>query len=320
MKVFVTGGAGFIGSHLVESLLSSGYEVSVLDDLSTGLLENINKFESHKNFKFTKGCILNKSDIKKAGDSCQMVFHLAAAVGVKNIIEKPLDSMIRNLKGTENILEFSQQSKAKCYIASTSEVYGKGTKIPFSEEDDLLLGPPHKHRWSYAAAKLADEHLALSYAIEKELNVIVGRHFNTVGPRQSSRYGMVIPRFIDQALQELPLTVYGNGLQSRCFTHVRDVIPLMIQVMEDQSIKGEIINFGSNQEISINCLAKTVIQETKSSSTLVYQSYESVYGENFEDMQRRVPDTSKLSRITHKVPMTSIQEIIKDIVANLKEG
>lgn len=310
MRVLITGGAGFIGSHLAEALLKEGDEVFIIDNLSTGSMDNIIHLKGTKGFKYYIDTIMNTYLMAELVDLSDVIYHLAAAVGVKLIVESPVYTIETNIKGTEVVLELANKKKKKVVITSTSEVYGKGVKVPFAEDDDLLLGPTNKGRWSYACSKAIDEFLALAYWKEKKLPTVVARLFNTVGPRQSSQYGMVLPRFIKQALQGYPITVYGDGKQSRCFTWVGDVVDALIKLANTDEAVGEIFNIGSNEEISIIDLANLVKELLNSNSPIKFLSYEQAYEEGFEDMIRRAPDISKIQKLIGFKPTKSIREII----------
>ncbi len=310
MKFLITGGAGFIGSHLAEELLNEGNEVYVIDNLSTGSIHNIIHLKDNRNFKYYIDTIMNTYLMAELVDLCDIIFHLAAAVGVNLIVESPVYTIETNIKGTERVLDLANKKKKKVIIASTSEVYGKGVKIPFAENDDLLLGPTNKGRWSYACSKAIDEFLALAYWKEKKLPTIVARLFNTVGPRQSSQYGMVLPRFIKQALKDEPITVYGDGKQTRCFTWVGDVVGALIKLSRTDKAIGEIFNIGSDEEITILELAQLVKNLLNSNSPIKFLSYDEAYEEGFEDMMRRVPDITKIKNIIGFKPTKSINEII----------
>jgi UDP-glucose 4-epimerase len=309
--VLITGGAGFIGSHLAEALLKKGDEVYVIDNLSTGSMDNIIHLKQENKFKYYIDSIMNTYLMAELVDLCDVIFHLAAAVGVKLIVESPVYTIETNIKGTEQVLNLANKKKKKVIITSTSEVYGKATKVPFGENDDLLLGPTSKGRWSYACSKAIDEFLALAYWKEKKLPTVVARLFNTVGPRQSSQYGMVLPRFVKQALNNEPITVYGDGKQTRCFTWVGDVIDALIKLSEEDKAVGDIFNIGSNEEITILNLAELVKEIVGSSSVIKFISYDEAYEEGFEDMMRRVPDISKIQKLIGFKPSKSIKEIIK---------
>ncbi|MFA5357117.1 MAG: GDP-mannose 4,6-dehydratase [Candidatus Omnitrophota bacterium] len=318
MKVLITGGSGFIGSHLSEELLSLGNEVIVLDDLSTGRYENIEHILPNKNFEFVEGSVLDAILLDKLVEKVDIVFHLAAAVGVELIVRDPLQSLTTNIKGSEMVLEMANRYHKKILITSTSEIYGKNVNGPLKEDDDRILGSPLKVRWSYSTAKAVDEMLAYVYWKEKKVPSIIVRLFNTVGPRQTGAYGMVMPRFVTQALKNEPITVYGNGRQSRCFIHVKDVVRTLANLIKEPKAVGEVFNIGSQEEITIEQLAKEIIKLTGSKSKIEYIPYEKAYEEGFEDMQRRVPDTSKINKLIGFKPTYTLQEIIKDIVNYLK--
>ena len=317
-RVLITGGAGFIGSHLAEALLERGQRVTVIDNLSTGQFDNIAHLTGHPNFRFAIEDITNEIVFDRLASECDLIFHLAAAVGVKLIVENPVHTIETNVMGTEAVLKAALRYRAKVLIASTSEVYGKGNHIPFQEDDDVVLGPTCRSRWSYAASKMVDEFLGLAYHREKALPVVVFRLFNTVGPRQTGRYGMVIPRFVRQALQGKPLTVYGDGQQSRCFLHVSDAVRAMIALSECPQAVGEVFNVGSTQETTILDLAKKVLRATDSpDDRIIFIPYEEAYAEGFEDMYRRVPNVSKVHRFTNWQGQHSLDEIIQDVIASL---
>jgi len=318
MKVLITGGAGFIGSHLAENLVEKGKEVFVIDDLSTGRLENIKHLKERKNFHYIIDSVLNRDILKKLIDECDQVYHLAAAVGVDLILRQPLKSLITNVEGTKLVLEYASQKRKKVLIASTSEVYGKSKKVPFQEDDDRVVGSSDKARWGYACSKALDEFLALAYFREKKLPVIIVRIFNTVGPRQTGRYGMVVPRFVRQALTGKALTIYGDGKQSRCFAYVDDVVEGMVQLMGEPGAIGQIFNIGSDEEISIEDLAKKIKKLTGSQSRLIYLPYKEVYNEGFEDIRRRVPDLTKISRIIGYKPKYDLKAILQKTIEHFK--
>lgn len=318
MKILVTGGAGFIGSHLTEDLLRRDNQVIVIDNLSTGRYENIEHLLDNKDFEFVEGNILDVTLVDKLVEKVDHIFHLAAAVGVDLIVKKPLESLTTNIKGSEIVLEGALRYRKKILITSTSEIYGKNVNGPLKEDDDRILGSPLKTRWSYSTAKAVDEMLAHIYYKEKKLPTIIVRLFNTVGPRQTGAYGMVMPRFIEQALKNEPLSVYGSGKQSRCFLHVRDVVSALIKLTEELQASGEVFNIGSQEEISIEQLAKYIINLTKSSSKIEYIPYEQAYEEGFEDMQRRIPDISKIRKFIGFEPTYTLSEIIKDTIDYLK--
>jgi UDP-glucose 4-epimerase len=296
VKVLITGGAGFIGSYLSEAYLERSKEVYVIDDLSTGRLENIKHLLKNPSFHFINDTILHREIMLELTGICDVVVHLAAAVGVKLIIDEPLKSIHTNIAGTEMVLELANKFRKKTFLASTSEVYGRNSKVPLSEDDERIYGSTAVARWSYAATKAMDEFLALAYYRNKQLPVIVARFFNTVGPRQTGRYGMVVPRFVGQALRNEPLTIYGTGEQTRTFTYVEDVVQGIMALIDEPSAVGEIFNIGGEQEISINELARRVKSLSGSTSSIEYIAYERAYQVGFEDMERRVPDVSKLKR------------------------
>lgn len=314
MHALVTGGAGFIGSHLVERLLGLGYEVTALDDLSTGSHDNVAALEGHQRFHLVIGTILNERLVDKLAERCDVIFHLAAAVGVELIIKKPLESMTTNIRGSEIILEMAHRYRRKILVASTSEIYGKNSNGPLRENMDRILGSPLKSRWSYSTSKAVDEILAYVYWKEKEVPTIIVRLFNTVGPRQSGAYGMVIPRFVSQAVKGKPLLVHGTGTQSRCFLHVTDTVTALIKLMEHPKAVGDVFNVGSQEEVTIEELAKRVIAITGSPSPLVHIPYEEAYEEGFEDMPRRVPDITKLRQLIDFEPTFTLNEIIRSVV------
>jgi UDP-glucose 4-epimerase len=316
MKALITGGAGFIGSHLSEYLLSTGDLVIVLDNLSTGRLENIAHLQDNPDFSFVEGTITDQELMDKLIGQSDIVFHLAAAVGVQLIIQSPVNTIETNVFGTEVILRAAQRHQTKVVLASTSEVYGKRTKTPFSEDDDRLLGPTTKSRWSYAASKALDEYLALAYYHERNLPVVICRLFNTVGARQTGRYGMVIPRFVKQALTNQPLTVYGDGTQTRCFCDVADVVRAMATLAETSQAEGDVFNIGNTEEVTITELAQRIILHTKSRSPIQYISYEEAYEPGFEDMQRRVPDINKITRLINWRPTYSLDQLLKRLIAS----
>lgn len=315
MKVFITGGAGFIGSHLAERLINNGHSVSVLDDLSTGLITNLALVMDAPGFSFTKGTVLDADLVSKMVSATDVVFHLAAAVGVKLIMDEPSRSLRTNITGTENVLNAALAKKTLTLLASSSEVYGKATKFPFNEDDDLVLGATKNHRWSYACAKMLDEFMALAYARDSDLPVVVLRFFNTTGPRQTGRYGMVVPSFVQNALDGTPLKVHGTGNQSRCFGHVADVVDALMRLMVTPEARGQVFNIGNDQEISIRNLAEHIIKATGSSSEIEIVPYDSVYPEGFEDMMRRQPDISKLEATIGFRPRRPLEEIVADLIA-----
>ena len=313
MKYLITGGAGFIGSHLVEKLIARGDQVVTLDNLSTGSDNNLSGIK--EKITFQEGNILDKASIDKLVSESDYVVHLAAALGVLNIVNKPLESLRTNLQGSEVVLEACDKYKKPVLIASTSEIYGKNDKVPLNEEDDRIIGHPLKSRWSYSEAKAVDESLAYFYYLENKLPIRIVRFFNTVGPRQVGHYGMVVPRFISAALMNEPLSVYGSGDQSRCFCHVDDAVRALLLVMDSEKAVGEVFNVGNNQQITIMDLAKKVIELIGSSSSIEKIAYEKAYPEGFEDMQRRVPDISKIKQVLGWTPEINLDQIIKDIAA-----
>ena len=313
MKYLITGGAGFIGSHLVEKLIARGDQVVVFDNLSTGSAINLSGIR--EKITFHEGNILNKAAIDKLVSESDYVVHLAAALGVLNIVNKPLESLRTNLQGSEVVLEACDKYKKPVLIASTSEIYGKNDKVPLNEEDDRIIGHPLKSRWSYSEAKAVDESLAYFYYLENKLPIRIVRFFNTVGPRQVGHYGMVVPRFISAALKNEPLSVYGSGDQIRCFCHVTDAVKGLLLVMDSGKAVGQVFNVGNNAQISIMELAKKVIEITGSKSIIEKIAYEKAYPEGFEDMQRRVPDISKIKRVLGWEPKINLNQIINDIAA-----
>ena len=302
MRYLITGGAGFIGSHLADALIARGDEVFILDDLSTGSVENIRHLKSNNRFHYFFDSITNKQVLAELVDESDVIFHLAAAVGVRLIVESPVRTIETNVYGTQLVLDAASKKKKLVFTASTSEVYGKSDKIPFHEDADLVLGATTKGRWSYAASKALDEFLALSYWKEKKLPVIVVRLFNTVGPRQTGRYGMVVPNFVRQALAGSPITIYGSGQQSRCFCDVRDTVEAILRLVANERAIGEVVNIGSEQEVTIEGLAKVVKQRTQSDSSITFVPYDQAYEPGFEDMQRRVPALEKLEGLTKFPP------------------
>lgn len=318
MKILVTGGAGFIGSHLSEELLKGGHSVLAFDNLSTGTYENILPIKNNRQFKFIKGDILDEKLVDKSVRGVDAVYHLAAAVGVELVVKKPLESLTTNIKGSENILNKACKYKKKVLVVSSSEIYGKNVNGPLKEDDDRVLGSPLKTRWGYSTAKAVDEMLAYVYYKDKGLPTVIVRLFNTVGPRQSGAYGMVLPRFVKQALANEPLTVYGPGSQTRCFMHVKDAVWAMIKLMELPSATGEVFNVGSQEEISIEDLAKRIIEITASKSKIIYIPYDQAYEEGFEDMPRRVPDITKIANLIGFKPTVILDDIIKDVLNYLR--
>ena len=314
MRALITGGAGFIGSHLAEALLAEGEEVTIIDDLSTGRFANIQHLVDHPKFRYIIESITNETVMDRLVGECDIIYHLAAAVGVEMVINEPLRVLETNLVGTETVLRLASCHRKKVLLSSTSEVYGKNEKVPFKEEDDCVLGSTTHIRWCYAASKAIDEFLALAYYKDHGLPVIIVRLFNTVGPRQTGRYGMVIPRFVRQALAGEPITVYGDGLQTRCFADVADVVPAIIALTRHPDAVGQVFNIGSTEEITILELAQRVKALTGSDSEIVFVPYEEAYGEGFEDMRRRVPDLSKISRLIGYRPQISLDETLRRVI------
>ncbi len=318
MHYLITGGAGFIGSHLADRLVAGGHKVTALDDLSTGRYENISHLKGDSNFQLTIGSILNEYLVDKLAERCDAIFHLAAAVGVELIVKHPLESLTTNIRGSEIVLEMAYRYHKKLLITSTSEIYGKNANGPLKEDEDRILGSPLKSRWSYSTSKAVDEMLAYVYWKEKGLPTVIVRLFNTVGPRQTEAYGMVLPRFASQALEGRDLTVYGSGKQSRCFLHVRDAVDALIKLMDNPNACGEVFNVGSQEEITIEALAKKVVEITRSRSKIIYIPYEKAYEEGFEDMERRVPDISKVRNLIGFNPSIDLNAIIKDVINYIK--
>jgi UDP-glucose 4-epimerase len=314
LRCLITGGAGFIGSHLAEALLNRGDEVFILDDLSTGSVENVRHLKSFDRFHYVFDSITNKHLLAELVDESDVVLHLAAAVGVRLIVESPVRTLETNVYGTQLVLDAASKKKKLVFTASTSEVYGKSEKVPFHEDADLVLGATTKGRWSYAASKALDEFLALSYWKERKQPVIVARLFNTVGPRQTGRYGMVVPNFVRQALDGSPITVFGTGRQSRCFCDVRDTVEAILRLLSSDSAVGEVINIGSDEEVSVEGLARLVKQRTNSTSPIEYVPYDQAYEPGFEDMLRRVPCLDKLERLISFRPRTRLTEIVDRVV------
>jgi len=319
MSSLITGGAGFIGSHLAEDLLAQGREVFVLDDLSTGSIKNIAHLESNPNFHCIIDSVENESVTEDLIKSCDRIYHLAAAVGVKLIVEQPAKTIKTNISGTDVVLRYACRYRKKVLIASTSEVYGKSNKPSFSEGDDLIIGPPHKHRWAYAVSKAVDEFLAMAYWYEKSLPIIAARLFTTVGPRQTGKNGTVIPRLVTQALSDRPMTVYGNGKQTRCFIYVKDTVGGLIKLMDSDDTIGEVFNLGNPNEVSIYDLAVMIKKMTGSNSEIQTIPYEEAYKEGFEDMFRRVPNIEKAKRVIGFAPRTSLSEILKEVISAISE-
>jgi UDP-glucose 4-epimerase len=314
VRALLTGGAGFIGSHLAERLLQLGYEVLVIDDLSTGSIENISHLKSERGFSYTIDSINNESLLAELIDRSDVVFHLAAAVGVKLIVEQPVRTIETNVHGTEVVLKHASKKRKLVVLASTSEVYGKSTDVPFREGAELVLGATVKHRWAYACSKLLDEFLALAYWKERKLPVVIARLFNTVGPRQTGQYGMVLPTFVGQAIGGRPLTVFGDGRQSRSFTYVGDVVDALIGLAREPRAVGEVFNIGSKNEVTIRDLAERVKQLADSDSLIQYVPYDQAYEAGFEDMPRRVPDLSKIGALIGYEPKLGLDDIIRSVV------
>lgn len=317
-RALITGGAGFIGSHLAEYLLDEAYDVCVLDDLSTGSVGNLAHIDTD-DLSIVNGDVVDRAVIDRLVRDCDIVFHLAASVGVRRVVDLPIESISINITGTEVVLEAAARWGKRTIIASTSEVYGKSTKVPFSEDDDLVLGPTHNVRWGYAASKAIDEYLTLAYVRDRGLPATIVRLFNTVGPRQTGRYGMVIPTFVRQALNTDPITIHGDGTQRRAFAHVSDVITAVHQLAERDDTVGQVFNVGSDYEISISDLADLVKERAKSESLIVTMPYEEAWDvDGFEDIQRRVPDLTKIRRLIGYEPSWTIEEIIDDVIAHFR--
>jgi UDP-glucose 4-epimerase len=320
VRALITGGAGFIGSHLAEALLEEGHEATVIDDLSTGSIENIAHLKKRRGFGYTIDSISNEPLLAELIDQSDLVFHLAAAVGVKLIVDQPVHTIETNVRGTEVVLKHANKKKKLVVIASTSEVYGKSAAVPFSEDADLVLGPTPKHRWAYACSKALDEFLALAYWKEKKLPVVIVRFFNTVGPRQTGQYGMVVPTFVRQALAGQPLTVFGDGTQSRSFTYVGDVVWALLRLVNEPQAVGEVFNIGNGEEISIRGLAEKVKTITGSASEIVTVPYDQAYEAGFEDMPRRVPDIRKIRRLIGYEPRVGLDEMLRRIVDHFQKS
>lgn len=314
MRILITGGAGFIGSHLAEVLLEKNHDVTVIDDLSTGSMENISHLKRDVRFEYHLDTIFNRQLVAELVDLADVVFHLAASVGVHNIVQSPVRTIENNVRGSEIVLEMAAKKNKRVLLTSTSEVYGKSTKFPFSEEDDLIMGPTFKGRWSYACSKAIDEFLALAYYHERKLPVTIVRLFNTVGPRQTGRYGMVLPTFARQALNDEPVTVFGTGEQSRCFGHVDDVVRGIVSCAFSESTIGQVFNLGATEEITMNELASRVIKAAGSKSPVVHVPYADAYHPGFEDMERRIPDIRKASAYFGYAPTYSLNDIIESVV------
>ena len=320
MRFLITGGAGFIGSHLSDRLLADGHQVTALDDLSTGRRENLAAAMLSPHFRLVKGRVETAPELADLVAEADLVIHLAAAVGVDLVVKSPVYTIETNLQATEAVFGHAARSGTRVIAASTSEVYGKANKATFKETDDLVIGPPTHFRWSYAASKAMDEFLAFAYRKEKGLKATIVRFFNTVGPRQVGEYGMVIPRFVEQALAGRPIRVFGDGEQSRCFCHVHDTIRALLALAADPATEGEIFNIGSPAQVSINELARRIITLTGSASTLEHIPYDQAYAPGFEDMLRRVPDIHKIHRVTGWEPQKNLDEIIRDVAAHMRNG
>lgn len=320
MRILVTGGAGFIGSHLSERLIGDGHKVTVIDDFSTGSASNLTTLTGSPNFTLVNGSILDTNALNPLIDKADYVFHLAAAVGVFNIVKHPLNSLLTNIRGTENVLEAAHATNTPVFLTSSSEVYGKNVSDSLKESDDRILGSPVTLRWSYSEAKAIDESLAYAYFIEKQLETRIVRFFNTVGPRQLGAYGMVVPRFVKAALNCEPVTIYGNGKQTRCFAHVYDVVDAVIAVAFAKNTIGKVINIGNDFEISINDLARKVIEETNSTSKISYVPYTEAYGEGFEDMERRVPNIDLIRDLVGWQPKRDLSTMIADISSEMQKS
>jgi len=314
MRALITGGAGFVGSHLADRLLGGGHEVFILDNLSTGSMDNIAHLKDHPKFHYTIDDVTNEGVLAELIDQADAVFHLAAAVGVKLIVEAPVHTIETNVHGTEVVLKHANKKKKLVVIASTSEVYGKSVDVPFREDADLVMGPTLKHRWAYACSKAIDEFLALAYWKEKKLPVIIVRLFNTVGPRQTGRYGMVIPNFVRQAMAGQPITVYGDGTQSRSFTYVGDVVDALVKLVEEPRAVGQVFNVGNPDEITIADLAEKIRKMTGSSSPITFIPYDQAYEAGFEDMPRRVPDIAKIQALVGFRPTVQLDDILSSII------
>jgi UDP-glucose 4-epimerase len=320
MRILITGGAGFIGSHLCERMILEGHTVTAIDNFSTGRAASLAQLQGHERFTLTEGSILNTQQLIPLINETDYVFHLAAAVGVFNIVNNPLASLLTNIRGTENVLEAACAAKVPVFLTSSSEVYGKNISDSLKESDDRILGSPVTLRWSYSEAKAIDESLAFAYFVEKKLETRIVRFFNTVGPRQLGAYGMVVPRFVKSALSHEPVTIYGDGKQTRCFAHVYDVIDAVIATAFAENTIGRVINIGNDFEISINGLAQKIISETGSTSEIDYVPYEEAYGNGFEDMERRVPNIDLINELVGWRPQRNLSTIIRDISAEMNKG
>jgi UDP-glucose 4-epimerase len=320
MRAFITGGAGFIGSHLAERLIGDGWEVWILDDLSTGSMRNVDALTASSRFHYPIGSVTNEELVAALVDRADVVFHLAAAVGVKLIVEKPTHTIETNVRGSEVVLQAAAKKGKLTFIASTSEVYGKGVKLPFAEDDDLLFGATTKSRWAYACSKAIDEYLALAYFRERKLPVVITRFFNTVGPRQVGRYGMVLPTFVRQGLAGDDITVFGDGEQRRCFGFVSEVVEALMRLARTPAAVGQVFNIGNDSEISINALAELVRGKTGGRSKIVHVGYDEAYPDGFEDMERRIPSVVKLERAIGYRPSMRVDEITDRVIASMKAG
>ena len=320
MHILITGGAGFIGSNLTDTLLSEGNRVTVLDNLSTGRYENIKQHEGNEKFQFVNGSVLNESLVDKLVERADQVYHLAAAVGVELVVKKPLESLITNIRGSEIVLEMVHRYHKKVLVTSTSEIYGKNINGPLKEEDDRILGSPLKSRWGYSTAKAIDELLAYTYFREKGVPTVIVRLFNTVGPRQVGNYGMVVPRFVKQALAGSNITVFGDGEQKRCFLHVSDAIRGLTQVMNHEGAVGNVYNIGNGEEVSMNALAAKIVELTKSTSNIIHIPYDKAYEEGFEDMQRRFPSTERINALTGWKPSIDLEGILSSVIEYSKSS
>ena len=320
MKSLITGGAGFIGSHLAEELLSRGEEVFIVDNLSTGSIDNIKHLKDNKNFTMVIDSVLNKPVLEELISKADRIFHLAAAVGVKLIMERPVDTIETNVLGTENVLNLANKYHKKVLVASTSEVYGKHKDHTLSEMNNMVLGPTKKRRWAYACTKALDEFLSFAYHEEKKLPVVVVRFFNTIGPKQTGQYGMVVPKFIKSALLNNPITVFGDGTQSRSFTYVKDAVRAVLMLMEKPEAEGDVFNIGDGREITILELAKKIKKMTSSSSAITFVPYDDAYGKGFEDMERRAPDISKIRKFIGYEPSINLDQVLEIIIQHMKNG
>jgi UDP-glucose 4-epimerase len=319
MKILITGGAGFIGSHLADKLIGEGNEITVIDNLSTGRYSNVAHLEGHERFRLIIDTVLNERLMEELIRKTDRVYHMASAVGVMLIMERPVQTIETIFRGTDVVLGFCSRYRKRVLIPSTSEVYGKGYSVPFKEDDDLLTGATDKHRWAYACAKTLDEFLALAHWKETRLPVSVVRLFNTVGPRQTGQYGMVVPRFVHSAIKNEPIEVHGDGSQSRCFGHVLDIVEGLTKLLEDPKCFGQVINLGNDEEVTINELAQLAIKMTGSGSSIRYVPYENVYGDGFEDMQRRVPSLEKARRLIGYQPTRTLEDIINDVATEARQ-